>query len=144
MEPLIVRILIVVLVVAAVAVLGVVWRRRDGRLRVAHEPDLTPQELDALGLPDAPARALLLSSPSCVPCVTVRSLLDDVDDGDFAWVSVDAGEHLDIVRRHRVLRIPTLLVFDRRGHVVARATGVPDREALAAAIDLAREGARVA
>lgn len=138
MEPLIVRLVLVLVVVAGAAVAGLLWRRRDGRVRVAHEPDLTPGELDDLGLPDAPARAVLLSSPTCAPCVTVRAMLDGIADDGFAWVSVDADDHLDLVRRHRVQRVPTVLVLDRSGHVVARASGVPHPDELATAIDVAR------
>lgn len=138
MDAVLLRALVVAAVVAAVVVAGLWRRRREGRLRVDGSA-LTPDELRSVGLPEAPARALLLSSPTCAPCVTVRELLGEVERErpGFAWTSVDAGDHLDLVRRHRVMRVPTLFVLDRDGHVVARTSGVPDRRELVAVIERA-------
>ncbi len=50
-------------------------------------------------------------------------------------LEVDAEENLDLVRRLNVLKTPTTLVLDARGHEVLRATGVPRKEHVLAALD---------
>jgi hypothetical protein len=40
-------------------------------------------------------------------------------------VEVDAEDNLDLVRALGVMRTPTTLVLDARGHEVTRATGAP-------------------
>lgn len=145
LDPVLLRLALVVLVVAGCAMAGAWWRRRDGRLDPSARPvengdgpGLHPDELRALGL-DAqrPAAAVLFGAPSCRPCGNVRQVLSEVaaHRPHFGWVSVDAGEHLDLVRRHRVLRVPTLFVIDRSGAIVARTSGVPQREDLLALVD---------
>ncbi len=49
-------------------------------------------------------------------------------------VEVDAEQHLDVVRRFGIMRTPTTLVLDPRGQEVTRATGVPTREQVLAAL----------
>jgi thiol-disulfide isomerase/thioredoxin len=150
MDPLLLRGLLVVGGIAIVAVVGLLLRRRDGRLRlvapsassaagqgtvadgapVADEaPRLTPDHLAAIGLDLAggQAGAVLLGSPTCSPCEAVRRVLAEVeaDREGFRWAYADAGEHLDLARDLRVLRVPTLLVVDAAGRVLARSGGVP-------------------
>lgn len=144
LDPVLLRLVVVALVVVGCILTGVWWQRRDGRLepdtnrRVTSEPSLHPNELRALGLdPERPAAAVLFGAPSCRPCRNVREVLSDVaaHRPHFGWVSVDAGEHLDLTRRHRVLRVPTLFVIDRSGAIVARTSGVPHRDDLLAVVD---------
>jgi thiol-disulfide isomerase/thioredoxin len=151
MDPVLLRGLLVVGGVALVAVIGLVLRRRDGRLRlvapsaepasagggtvadgsaVADEaPRLTTGHLDAIGLDldGAQAGAVLLGSATCSPCEAVKRVLAEVeaDREGFRWVYADAGDHLDLARDLRVLRVPTLLVVDATGRVLARSGGVP-------------------
>lgn len=138
MDPLLVRVLLVLAVVAAAGAAGWWWRRRDGRIREGvgafdrdqlAEVGLRPEGADALGL--------LLSSPSCSPCRTVRGILSDVaEERDrFRWVSVDAAEHLDLAERHGVMRVPTLFVLSTEGRILARTSGVPARHEIAGLLD---------
>ncbi len=136
-------------VVAAVAIGG--WRAyADGRFRGTHavagadreatddvphdvplEPGLVPA--DQLG-----ERATLLqfSSAFCAPCRATRRVLADVAASvpGVAHVEIDAEHHLDLVRRVGVLRTPTTLVLDARGHEVTRAAGAPRRDQVLAAV----------
>jgi hypothetical protein len=127
--PVLLRLLAVVALVAAAAALGAWWRRRQGRVTAPAAPRLRPEELAGLGLAriDADVTAVLLASPSCGPCTTAKRVLGQVAAGHpgFEWVEVDAGHHLDLVRAHRVTRLPTLLLVERTGRVLARITGVP-------------------
>ena len=49
-------------------------------------------------------------------------------------VEIDAEAHLDLVRRLKVLRTPTVLVLDSSGHVVQRASGAPRKADVIAAL----------
>lgn len=141
MEPTLLRALGVVALLAVVALVGAWWRRRDGRVTATRDDAarLTPAQLTAVGLDldGALAGAVLLGSPTCSPCVTVRRILAEVAtarDG-FRWVSVDAADHLDLAREHRVLRVPTLFVVDGEGRILARTSGVPGERDLLAVLD---------
>jgi glutaredoxin len=139
MEDVLARLLLVAAILAVVGVAGWWWRRRDGRIRTAETSGDAPLAFDeaqlaevGLSIDGASAGALLLSSPTCGSCVQVQRILTEVADRrpDFAWVTVDAGEHLDLARRHHVLRVPTLFVLDRDGHLLARTSGIPARHEL--------------
>lgn len=145
MEPVLLRLVAVAAVLLVVAVAGWWWRRRDGRVRESAAEAGTPPAFDraqlaevGLHLDVAPAGAVLLSSPTCGSCHQVERILTEVsrERDDFAWVKVDAGEHLELVRRHHVLRVPTLLVVARDGHLLARTSGIPARHELERVIDL--------
>lgn len=136
-----VRLLIVLAVIGIAAAVGTWWRRRDGRVR-AGDGRFGPAQLRAVGLEPgtADAFAVLLGSPTCAPCVTVRGVLERVSRrrSGLDWVYVDAADHLDLARAHHVLRVPTLFVLDRRGRILARTSGVPAERDLLRVLD--REG----
>jgi thioredoxin-like negative regulator of GroEL len=129
--------LVVALVLAGA--IGVVRRSRSGRLRASGDPGatrLTAADLstDALG-----ERATLLhfSSAFCRPCVAVRHVLHDVAERvpGVRAVEVDAESHLELVRRLGVASTPTTLLLDADGVERQRATGVPHRHDVLAALD---------
>ncbi|MFN2555725.1 MAG: thioredoxin family protein [Nitriliruptorales bacterium] len=159
LPPVLLRLLVVVAVLAAVLALGAWWKRRDGRIVEApragrrrrrsrsttshpissREGRFAAEQLAAVGLdgPGEEVRALLLTSPTCGPCRTVRRVLAEVAQArpEFRWVSVDAGAFLDIARDHHVLRVPTLFVLDRDGWILARTSGVPATRDLLRVVD---------
>ena len=122
-----------VLVVATA--LGLVWRRRSGRLRVAGADDRVPAELLGASLGER-ATLVQFSSAFCRPCVATRHVLGGVAGSvpGVVHVEVDAESHLDLVRRLDVMSTPTTLLLDGAGRVRRRATGVPRREAVLAAL----------
>jgi hypothetical protein len=139
MDPMLFRLVAVVGLVAVVAVVGRWWRARDGAVRAGSGTRVDRRHLDAVGLDlaGAQAGAVLLGSPTCAPCGTVKRLLGELErerDG-FRWVYADVADHLEVVDEHRVLRVPTLLVVDRAGRLLARTSGVPRREELRAVLD---------
>jgi thioredoxin-like negative regulator of GroEL len=144
-DPILLRLVLVGTVLVAAAVAGRVWTARDGRVRLVAEDDdqstprLSSAELESVGLVARPAgpQALLLGSPTCAPCVTVRRVLDEVraERPDLRWAYVDAADHLDLANAHGVRRVPTLLVLDVDGRIVARTSGVPRTSDLVAALD---------
>lgn len=137
MDPLLLRFALVLLVVLLATLAGRVWQRRDGRVVTDataagrdHRPGL------GLATDHRGPQAVLFGSPTCAPCDTVKGLLQEVaaERDDFRWHYVDAADRLDLADEHAVRRVPTLLVLDHQGEIVARSSGVPERAALAAAL----------
>ncbi len=136
------RLLIVVAVVSLATVLGRWWSSRDGRVRTDEgHARLEQRELESVGLngDGAPVQALLLGSPTCAPCEQVKHILGEVERERpyFRWVEVDAGDHLDLTRAHRVMRVPTLFVLDTDGIILARTSGIPAVHDLVRIVDRA-------
>ncbi|MCW2606658.1 MAG: trxA 3 [Frankiales bacterium] len=127
----------VLLVVLAVStVLGLLYRRLDGRVRVKDSTDRSAV-LAALGeQPGERATLLQFSSAFCAPCRATRRVLADVAGSleGVRHVEVDAESHLELVRELGVLKTPTTLVLDGRGHEAFRAAGQPTRQAVLGAL----------
>lgn len=95
---------------------------------------LTPADIGT-GLGER-ATLVQFSSAFCAPCRATRVLLADIAgkvDGIVA-VDIDAESQLDLVRRLNIMRTPTVLVLDRNGVVVQRASGLPRRDQVLAAL----------
>jgi thiol-disulfide isomerase/thioredoxin len=112
----------------AAAVLGALWRSREGRLRPT---TVSGYDWTTLGV-DLGDRATLVqfSSAFCAPCRTTRAVLARVGERveGVVHVDVDAESHLAAVRELGIVSTPTTLVLDRAGRELARATGVPRLE----------------
>lgn len=118
----------------AAGLLGLLWRRRNGSLRAADGVRLAPSDLGA----DLGEKATLVqfSSAFCAPCRATRGLLTEVTrlvDG-VTHIEIDAESHLALVRRLNILRTPTVLILDPSGTVVNRASGLPRKADVLAAL----------
>lgn len=116
-------------------VIGVVRHSRDGRAReVGGEKRLSAEQLGA----DLGERATLVqfSTAFCQPCRATRRILDDVAGivPGVAHVEIDAESRLDLVRELDVMRTPTVLILDRSGKIVKRASGQPRKTDVLAAL----------
>ncbi|MCA1823143.1 MAG: thioredoxin family protein [Frankia sp.] len=127
--------------VAAAAVsgaVGLLWRSLNGRMRaVGSAAALATDDLVALGIePGARATLVQFSSAFCAPCRATRRVLSDVADmvPGVAYAEIDAESNLDLVRRFNVLRTPTVLVVDRDGRLLKRASGQPRKADVIAAL----------
>jgi thiol-disulfide isomerase/thioredoxin len=136
-------VVVAAVVLAAATVAGLLWQRRNGRLRaVEGGPAVTEQDAEAgvlarLGVPaDAPVTLLQFSSAFCAPCRATRRICAEVGDqlDGVVHVEVDAESHLDEVRALNVLRTPTLFVVGAGRQIVQRASGAPSKPQLIAAI----------
>jgi thiol-disulfide isomerase/thioredoxin len=144
--------LIVLGAVLAVASGFGLWRRRtDGTVRIqgadkrgdarAHESEAAGASLTSDRLGGAlGSRATLVqfSSAFCQPCRATRVVLADVAskvDG-VEHIEIDAESHLELVREVGIMRTPTTLVLDGAGRITARASGVPRKEQVLAALDV--------
>ncbi|MBV9099002.1 MAG: thioredoxin family protein [Frankiaceae bacterium] len=125
----------VVVALTVATAFGVWWRRRSGLLRVAQVDERVGAEVLGSSLGDR-ATLVQFSSAFCRPCVATRHVLGAVAGSvpGVVHVEVDAESHLDLVRRLGVMSTPTTLLLDRAGRVRRRATGVPRREAVLAAL----------
>jgi thiol-disulfide isomerase/thioredoxin len=133
-------------VLAGTSAVGVWLRRSTGRLRPvrgAVDSGRTPGAAPTAGLlaglgvaPGTPATLVQFSSAFCTPCRAARRVCAEVAatlEG-VEFVEVDAESRLGVVRALHVWRTPTVLIVDAAGRVVRRATGVPDRAQVIAAV----------
>jgi thiol-disulfide isomerase/thioredoxin len=131
---------IVALLAALVLTMAVAWalKARNGRFS-ERAPRADAQVLSANDIgTELGERATLVqfSSAFCSPCRATRVLLNDIAakvDG-VVTVDIDAEEHLEMVRRFGIMRTPTVLVLDADGAVSTRASGLPRREQVLAAL----------
>jgi thiol-disulfide isomerase/thioredoxin len=151
---------IIALVAALVAAtaLGLGWRWRAGRFRLAKPGPATPPAPAAGTVPSAGAvptagadvlteadlgsslgtQATLVqfSTAFCAPCRPTRQILAQVAgmaDG-VTHVEIDAAARMDLVRRLRINSTPTVLVLGPDGAVVKRAVGLPRKADVIAAL----------
>ena len=126
---------VAVLVLAAAG--GLAWRWRDGRLKGTRQRPLTEADLgQPLG---ERATVLQFSSSFCAPCRAARQLLTDVAARipGVTHVEIDVADRLDLVRQLDIRRTPTVFVLGPWGQITRRASGVPRRDDVLAAVALA-------
>ncbi|MFE4984249.1 MULTISPECIES: TlpA family protein disulfide reductase [unclassified Streptomyces] len=82
------------------------------------------------------ATLVQFSTAFCQPCRATRRTLAEVAAmvPGVGHVEIDAEERLDLVRALGIARTPTVLVLDRTGRVVRRASGQPRRADVIAAL----------
>lgn len=137
-------------VLAVATLLGVVLRRRAGQFRPARPAAPAPSaasaqetptqealtEADLGGALGEQATLLQFSTEFCAQCRPTRQLLAQVAgslDG-VRHVEIDAADRLDLVRRLRINSTPTVLVLGPDGVIAQRATGLPRRADVIAAL----------
>jgi thiol-disulfide isomerase/thioredoxin len=130
---------LVVLAVALLAAAGVAgYRHRvDGRFAAQQPADperaaAVFSEGDLSGPLGRQATVVQFSSSFCAPCRAAERIIGRTVAGmdGVRYVDVDAERAIDLVRRFKVLRTPTILVTDRHGRVLSRTAGVPTAQAL--------------
>jgi len=119
---------------------GLAWKARNGKVsaikadQAASVPGLTQADIGAM----LGSRATLVqfSSAFCAPCRATRQILRDVAGTveGVAHVEIDAESRLDLVRRLDVRRTPTTLVLGPDGTITHRASGLPSKTDLIAAL----------
>lgn len=132
--------LAVALIVATAA--GLAMRRRAGRFRPAPARDDLALTAADLGT-ELGERATLVqfSTAFCAPCRPTRQLLAQVAGmvPGVTHVDIDATTRLDLVQRFRIASTPTVLVLGPGGVIAKRATGLPRKADVIAAIGQAIE-----
>ncbi|PWU62273.1 thioredoxin [Micromonospora globispora] len=141
-------VVVVVVVLAAATAFGWWRRQRDGRLRPVDAPGPAPTSdsspLAALGVRPGVVTLVQFSAPVCAPCRATRRVLEEVRGTveGIALVEVDVEERLDLARQLDVWRTPTVLIVDAAGRIVQRASGVPAKDEIIAAVTPLLAGAR--
>ncbi|HEX9697550.1 MAG TPA: thioredoxin family protein [Actinomycetota bacterium] len=130
-----IRILIALALIAAVAAFTWWWRRREGRFTEADGRfDRASLGISQL---DKPCAAIVeFYADHCAPCKVVEERLEKIAETvcDLKIIKVDAGERLDLADRYNVKRIPTMFVTDDDLKIVWRASGVPSEDAIMKAL----------
>lgn len=120
---------------AATVVLAWAMSKKNGSFAARDSAEMLSSSDIGADLGDR-ATLVQFSSAFCAPCRATRVLLTDIAanvEGVVA-VDVDAESQLDLVRRLNIMRTPTVLVLDKAGAVVQRASGLPRRENVIAAL----------
>ena len=129
----------VLLAVLALSVAFGIYRKvSDGRLREEIVPPLQGLSEHLHLDHDHPPQVTFLqfSSEFCQPCRVTNKLLDEVTNSfpAICHIELDVVEHMDIVKTYGITRTPTTLIIDKSGTVHFRATGVPKKAELTAAV----------
>ncbi|MFC9440180.1 thioredoxin family protein [Nocardia sp. NPDC057030] len=135
--------ILAVMLLAALAV-GVVLRRRDGRVRVADDGETRSARADllaAVGVTGSVPAVLHFSADWCGPCAAVRRVVADVT-GQLAEsaqppldIEVDIDAEPVLAKELNVLSLPTTFVFDSEGRERFRISGVPKVTDLRSALE---------
>jgi thiol-disulfide isomerase/thioredoxin len=88
------------------------------------------------------ATLVQFSTVFCAPCRPTRQVLSQVADmvPGVRHVDIDATSRLDLVRRLRIASTPTVLVLDQAGTVAQRASGLPRKADVIAALGRVIDG----
>ena len=120
--------------VALATVLGLGWRRNNGRVTTAVQAVKAADLVPTLG---ADATLLQFSTEVCAPCTATRRILADVAQTTpgIAHVDIDLTSRPELATRFGILQTPTTLVLDSSGTVRARIGGAPRRDAVIAHLE---------
>ncbi len=135
--------LVLAILISATA-FGLWYRANNGRMRTT---DMHTAGVDEHGGETIDAqtigvtlgtRATLVqfSSAFCQPCRATRQILGEVSDmvEGVAHVDIDAEANLELVRALDIRRTPTVLVLDSAGRIRKRASGLPRKADVIAAL----------
>ena len=128
---------IAVLAGAVVLTALLAWAISFKNGRFAAKPDGEHLDANVLGS-SLGERATLVqfSSAFCAPCRATRVLLTDIaaKTPGVVTIEIDAEERLELTRQLNILRTPTVLVLDAGGRITRRASGLPRRDQVLAAL----------
>ena len=125
-------------VLALSAAFGIYRKVSDGKLREEIVPPLQGLSEHLHLDHDHPPQVTFLqfSSEFCQPCRVTTKVLDEVTNSfpAICHIELDVVEHMDLVKTYGISRTPTTLIIDKSGTVHFRATGVPKKTELTAAV----------
>ena len=127
----------VVLAIAVILTVILAWGMSVKNGRFSAKDDA--ERLDAAVLGSSLGeRATLVqfSSAFCAPCRATRVLLADIaaTTPGVVTIEIDAEERLELTRQLNILRTPTVLILDADGRITRRASGLPRRDQVLAAL----------
>lgn len=124
---------------------GLLWRRRQGRIRSAAVPAGSGGGPAAPELPEpvlrqvdrtAAVTLLQLITPVCARCPQARAVLGEMvaTTAGVRHAELDLAAHPELAHRLRVRSTPTTLALSRTGRELFRVIGVPRRADLLRAL----------
>ncbi len=128
---------LIVLLVAVALTAAVAWVVSIKNGRFSDKKDVEHLDFHDLGSALGERATLVqFSSAFCAPCRATRVLLADIASRTpgVVTIEIDAEERLELTRRLNILRTPTVLVLDAEGRVIRRASGLPRRDQVMAAL----------
>jgi len=128
---------LIVLLVAVALTAAVAWVVSIKNGRFSDKKDVEHLDFHDLGSALGERATLVqFSSAFCAPCRATRVLLADIASRTpgVVTIEIDAEERLELARRLNILRTPTVLVLDAEGRVTRRASGLPRRDQVMAAL----------
>lgn len=114
---------------------GIYRNRTDGMIKTPSAGSYVTAEELGHDMGSA-ATFIQFSSPYCQPCKATARIIEEilVSNTDVAHVDLQVADHLDLVNQFKVLRTPTTVLVNARGHIEYRAEGLATREDLEAAL----------
>ncbi len=128
---------LIVLLVAVALTAAVAWVVSIKNGRFSDKKDVEHLDFHDIGSALGERATLVqFSSAFCAPCRATRVLLADIASRTpgVVTIEIDAEERLELARRLNILRTPTVLVLDAEGRVTRRASGLPRRDQVMAAL----------
>ncbi len=129
---------VLIAVLALSVAFGIYRKVSDGRLREEIVPPLQGLSEHLHLDHDHPPQVTFLqfSSEFCQPCRVTNKILEEVTNSfpAICHIELDVVEHMDLVKTYGITRTPTTLIIDKSGTVHFRATGVPKKAELTAAV----------
>lgn len=126
---------IVIAVVVVSSLLGFMRIRTDGTVR-SHKPGSYVTS-DQLGHEIGTAATFIqFSSPYCSPCKATHDMVSKLiaDKPTVAHVDLQVADHLNMVNQLSVMRTPTTVLINGKGHIEYRVEGAPRPGELADAL----------
>lgn len=117
---------VLVSVLAAGTVFGLNRLRVDGKVNLLRPGSFVTEA--ELGHPMGSAATFIqFSSPYCQPCKATHTLLESLtaENPEISHVDLQVADHLDMVNKLAVMRTPTTVLLDGKGHVIYRTEGLP-------------------
>ena len=135
------RLLVAVAIVGVVAIVAVIVRRRRTPDAPTQRRFSAPTQLDRAGFvrPQAPWLVVVFTSATCEMCHSVLAKADVLASNDVAVQEIEYGTNRVIHERYSIDAVPTLVIADVQGVVVATFIGPMTATDLWAAMAEARE-----
>ncbi len=130
------QVVIAVVLVALGVAVAVVVRRRDHRQPARGASWSVPVQLhrDDFDDPEARRLAVVFSSATCDACAATWQLVEELAPAGTATQRVSYQDHRSLHDRYGIDAVPTVVVADAEGVVVASFVGPPGRDDLAEAL----------
>jgi thiol-disulfide isomerase/thioredoxin len=120
-----------VALVALTTIAGLVWQRRQGRVRrLSGLAVVTARDIPGLRRLAPGATLIQFSTTVCAPCRSTHAVLDSLATElvGVEHLDLDITTRPDLASRFTVLQTPTTLILDRAGVVRARIGGAVRRD----------------